>query len=82
MKKYLAVAITLAIIAGCGDKNEPKTIGAAPLAAPQSTPPMAVPPPAPPPNAVNDGIQRPTPGQAGDTSSPEFKGGGKADPKK
>lgn len=82
MKIYLAIGLALAIIAGCGKKDEPKTAVPAPLAAPQGSQPSSAPTPPPAPsNAVDDGIQRPTPGQANDHSSPGFKGG-KPDPEK
>lgn len=79
MKIYLTIGVALAMIAGCGNKSEPKTAAPAPAQAAQ---PIIVPPPPAPPKAVDDGIQRPTPGQANDHSNPEFKDGGKPDPKK
>ena len=82
MKNYLAIGFALAMIAGCGDKGAPKTVAPAPLAAQQDAQPSVVPAPPAPPNAVDDGVQRPMPGQAGDTSSAEFKDGGKPDLKK
>lgn len=81
MKNYLAIGLALAVVAGCGNKGEPKTAVPAPPIAATEIQPNVVPPPAPP-NAVDDGVQRPTPGQAGDTSNPAFKDGGKPDPKK
>ena len=82
MKNYLAVGIALALVAGCGNKSEPKTAVPAPPVAATDAQPNVVPPRPVPPNAVDDGVQRPTPGQAGDHSSPGFKDGGKVDPKK
>lgn len=82
MKHYLTIGLALAMIAGCGNKDEPKTVAPMPLAARQDAQPSVVTPPPAPPNAVGDGIQRPTPGQANDHSSSEFKAGGKSDPKK
>lgn len=82
MKNYLAIGFALAVIAGCGNQDQPKTAAPAPLAARQDAPPSAVTPPPAPANAVDDGVQRPTPGQANDHSSPAFKAGGKTDPKK
>jgi hypothetical protein len=82
MKPYLAIGLACALIGGCGNKSEPKTAPPAPLAARQDAQPGVVPPPPGPPNAVDDGMQRPTPGQANDHSTPEFKDGGKSDPKK
>jgi hypothetical protein len=81
MKNYLAIGLALAIIAGC-NKGEPKTVAPAPLAAPQNAQLGPAPTPPAPPNAVDDGIQRPAPGQANDHSNPQFKDGGKPDPKK
>ena len=78
----LAIGLVLAIIAGCGNKVEPKTAAPVPPMPAKDVQPNVVPPPPAPANAVNDGIQRPTPGQAGDTSNPGFKGGGEPDPKK
>lgn len=85
MKYYLpiALALTLTMIAGCGNKEEPKAAAkedpkaaaALPGAPTQYSQPSLVPPPVPP-NAVDDGIQRPKPGQANDHSSPTFKAGG------
>jgi hypothetical protein len=82
MKTYLATVIALAVLAGCGNKSEPKTAPVAPPVAATDAQPVIVPAPPAPAKAVDDGVQRPTPGQAGDTSSPEFKAGGKADSKK
>ena len=81
MKNYLAIGLALAMIAGCGNKDEPKTAAPAPSVTRGEAQPGPVTPP-PPANAVDDGVQRPTPGQANDHSSPAFKDGGKADPKK
>jgi hypothetical protein len=82
MKNYLAIGFALAMIAGCGNKDEPKTAAPAPSATRGESQPGPVTPPPAPANAVDDGVQRPTPGQANDHSSPAFKDGGKADPKK
>lgn len=82
MKNYLVIGFALAMFAGCGNKDEPKTAVTAPLAARQDVQPIVVTPPPVPANAVDDGIQRPAPGQANDHSSPGFKDGGKTDPKK
>ena len=70
------------MIAGCGDKAERAAVAPAPLAASQAAQPGPAPTPPPAPNAVDDGIQRPAPGQANDHSSAEFKDGGKPNPKK
>jgi hypothetical protein len=82
MKIYLAAGIALAMLAGCGNKSEPKTAPPAPPVVAKDAQPVIVPTPPVPANAVDDGKQRPAPGQAGDTSSPAFKDGGKVDPKK
>lgn len=82
MGNYLAVGVALALVAGCGNESEPKTaVPAPPVAATDAQPNVAPPRPAPP-NAVDDGVQHPAPGQAGDHSSPAFKGGGQPDPQK
>lgn len=75
MKYYLPIALALTVIAGCGNKEEPKAAAVLPGAPTQYSQPSLVPPPVPP-NAVDDGIQRPKPGQANDHSSPTFKAGG------
>ena len=82
MKNYLMLGLVLAILVGCGKKDEPKTAAPAPLATPDVAQSSVVTPPPVPPKAVDDGVQRPTPGQANDDSSPAFKSGGKVDPKK
>ena len=86
MTSHLAIVLACAMIAGCGNKSEPKsepkTAAPAPPMAAKDAPPVVVVPPPAPPNAVDDGKQRPAPGQAGDHSSPAFKEGGKVDPKK
>jgi hypothetical protein len=82
MKNYLAIGFAVAMIAGCGNKSEPKTAVPAPPVVATDAQPNVVPPRPAPPNAVDDGVQRPAPGQAGDHSSPGFTGGGKADTKK
>ena len=82
MKNFLAIGFALAMIAGCENKSEPKAGATVPPAASQDAQPSVVPTPPAPPNAVDDGIQRPMPGQAGDHSSAAFKDGGKPDPKK
>jgi len=82
MKNYLVIGFALAMIAGCGKKDEPNTIAPAPPATTQAAQPTVATPPPVPPNAVADGIQRPAPGQANDHSSTAFVGGGKPDPKK
>ena len=82
----LAICVAAALFAaGCGKTDVPPTPGVPKLAPPaqgtSSTP--AQPPPMPAPD-VPKGAEAaaPVPGQAGDQSSPAFKGGGKADPHK
>jgi len=83
MKNYLTIGLALAVIAGCGNQDQPKTAAPVPpITARQDVQPIAVTPPPAQPNAVDDGIQRPASGQANDHSSPGFKEGGKTDPKK
>ena len=82
MKNYLTLGLALLMISGCGNNGEPKTAAPAPLATAQDAQPSFATPPPAPANAVPDGVQRPTPGQANDHSSPQFKDGGKPDPKK
>jgi hypothetical protein len=82
MKSYLAIALAAVAIAGCDNNDEPKTATTVPLAsAPEAMSIPATPPP-PAPNAVDDGVERPAPGQANDHSSPQFDAGGKTDPRK
>lgn len=65
------------------NRGEPKTVAPVPLAAQRDNQPGSVPTPPPvPPNAVDDGIQRPKPGQANDHSNPEFLSGDVEDKKK
>ena len=82
MRNDLMIALALAMMAGCGDKSPPKTAATAPPMAAKDVPPSFVPTPPAQPNAVDDGVQRPAPGQANDHSSPEFKDGGQPDSKK
>jgi hypothetical protein len=82
MKNYLPIALALAMIAGCGNKTEPKTAAPAPPIATKDAQATFVPVPPAQPNAVNDGVQHPAPGEANDDSNPEFKNGGKPVPQK
>ncbi len=82
MRVYVAIGVAVAMTAGCGNKSEPRTAAPAPPVASKDAQPSIAPMPSAPPNAVDDGVQRPAPGQANDHSSPGFKDGGKADPKK
>jgi len=87
MKNYIPLVVAAVLLAGGCEKKE----GAPPLAPPQPSlmkpgdplPPVAPTPPLPAPNAPeNTGAPLPHPGQAGDTSSPAFKGGGEPDKQK
>lgn len=85
MSNYLAlVVVAVVIVAGCGKKEN------AEQAAPQSSlmkpgdslPPVTPTPPLPAPDVPpGPKVQLPQVGQAGDHSSPGFKGGGKPDTK-
>ena len=86
MKSYLPLVVAAVLLAGgCGKKEE------APSAAPRpslmkpgdSLPPVAPTPPLPAPDMPKaPGAPLPQVGQAGDHSSPAFKGGGETDKKK
>lgn len=82
MRNYLVVGFAVAMIAGCGNKDVPKVGVPTPLVAAQEPQALVPVPPMPPPNAVDDGIERPKPGQNNDHSSPEFKAGSSPDLKK
>jgi len=78
MKTYLVMGLgfALAMIAGCGNKDQPQTaVPAPPMAAAEAPPSVVSTPPPARPNAVDDGVQRPMPGQANDHSTPGFDGG-------
>ena len=75
---------TVLLAAGCNKKDNPPLSQAA-QQAPSAQGPAATPPAPPLPEAVvPKGAEAPSPlpGQAGDTSSEVFKGGGKQDPHK
>lgn len=77
MRIYLAIAMAAAVIAGCGNRDEPRTAATVPLASAQEPIPIPATPPPPAANAVDDGVVRPAPGQANDHSTPNFDGGTK-----
>jgi hypothetical protein len=71
---FPAVAIAIAMVAGCGKTEVPDRARAAPpsMDAPKVAPVV--------PKAAE--APSPVPGQANDHSNPAFKGGGKNDPSK
>jgi hypothetical protein len=81
----VALAGAILLAAGCG-KSEPPSSPQPPAQAPaeRSTVSTGVPVPPLPDPVVPKGAEAPTPqpGQAGDHSSPAFKGGGKPNPAK
>ena len=86
MKNYIPLVIAAVLLAGgCGKKEEARSVAPEPpLMKPgDSLPPVAPTPPLPAPNAPPKGAEPPLPqaGQAGDHSSPAFKGGGQPDKK-
>ncbi len=86
MKSYLPLVVAAVLLfGGCGKKEEPRPVASQPsLIIPgDSLPPSAPPPPLPDPNVPKGPVvPMPQAGQAGDHSSPAFKGGGKTDLKK
>jgi len=86
MKNYIPLVVAAVLLAGgCEKKEEARPVAPRPaLMKPgDSLPPVAPTPPLPAPN-VPKGTAAPLPqaGQAGDHSSPAFKGGGEPDKKK
>lgn len=78
------VAAAVLLAGGCGAKEEPRPVAPqpSPMKPGDSLPPLAPPPALPVPNAPKgDGVPLPKAGQAGDHSSPAFKGGGEPDRK-
>lgn len=79
-------AVTVLFVAGCNKADDPPQPNLSPKAstAPGSSPSPAVKAPDLPDPTVPKGAEAaaPVPGQAGDQSSPAFKGGGKTDPHK
>lgn len=91
MKNYLPLVVAAVLLAGgCGKKEEARPVAPQPsLVTPgDSLPPFAPPPSLPVPNVPKGAeapmphLELPHPGQAGDHSSPAFKGGGESDKKK
>ena len=86
MNNYIPLVVAAVLLAGgCGKKEEARPVAPQPslLKPGDSLPPGAPTPPLPAPNAPEGtGAQFPQTGQAGDHSSPGFKGGGKPDKQK
>jgi hypothetical protein len=86
MKNYIPLVVAAVLLAGgCGKKEEARPVAPQPsLMKPgDSLPPSAPTPPLPAPDVPKGAVTpMPQPGQAGDTSSPAFKGGGEPDKKK
>ena len=86
MKNYIPlVAAAVLLAGGCGKKEEVRPAAPQPsLMKPgDSWPPSAPTPPLPAPNVPKGPVvPMPQAGQAGDHSSPAFKGGGAPDTKK
>ena len=86
MNRYIPLVVAAVLLtAGCGKKEEARPVAPQPslLKPGDSLPPVAPTPPLPAPDAPKGtGAQLPEAGQAGDHSSPAFKGGGKPDKQK
>jgi hypothetical protein len=86
MKNYIPLVVAAVLLAGgCGKKEEARPVAPGPsLTKPgDSLPPSAPTPPLPAPDVPKGAVTpMPQPGQAGDTSSPTFIGGGAPDKKK
>lgn len=86
MKSYLPLVVAAVLLAGgCGKKEEARPVAPQPsLMKPGDPMPPSAPTPLLPDPNVPKGPVAPMPqaGQAGDHSSPAFKGGGKPDQKK
>lgn len=86
MNDYAMLMLAAILLAGgCGKKDDAKRTAPQPsLMQPGDPLPATAPtPPLPAPNVPKGAApELPKPGQANDHSSPEFKGGGKPDPKK
>ena len=88
MNHYIPLVVAADLLAGgCGKKEEARPVTPQPplMKPADSLPPVAPTPPLPAPN-VPKGAETPVPhkelphpGQAGDESSPAFKGGGQPD---
>ena len=84
MKRMLLVAVAVLLAGGCGKKDESRPVAPQPsLVKPgDSLPPIAPTPALPAPDVPKDAaVPLPEAGQAGDHSSPAFKGGGEPDRK-
>ena len=88
MNNYIPLIVAAVLVAGgCGKKEEARPVAPQPslLKPGDSLPPVAPTPPLPAPNvpkgaeAPSPHLELPHPGQAGDHSSPAFKGGGQPD---
>lgn len=79
MKSYIPFAIAAALlVSSCGKKDDARPAASQPpLPKSEDSKPLVPAPPIPAP-IVPKGAEAPTPpaGQAGDTSNPDFKGGG------
>ena len=86
MKSYVAVAVAAVLmIGGCGKKDDtPSAAPQPPVTKSEDSKKPVVPTPALPAPVIPKGAEAPSPppGQPGDTSSPEFKGGGVPDKNK
>jgi len=86
MKSYVAVAVAAVLmIGGCGKKDDaPSAASQSPVVKSEDSKKVVVPTSPPPAPDVPKEAQAPSPppGQPGDTSSPEFKGGGVPDKNK
>ena len=83
MKRYIAFAVAAALsVSSCGKKDEARPAASQPPAvkSEDTKKPVAPAPPLPAPD-VPKGAEAPSPapGQPGDTSNPDFKGGGVPD---
>ena len=86
MKRYLTLVVAVALlVGGCGKKDEPRPVASQPPVIKSEDSKASVIPT--PPLPASDAAKSPEgplpqPGQAGDHSSPAFKGGGVPDKKK
>ena len=85
MKSYIPFAVAAALlVSGCVKKDDSRPAASQPpVVKSEDSKPVVPAPPLPAPN-VPKGAETPSPqpGQAGDHSSPAFKGGGAPDPYK
>jgi hypothetical protein len=86
MKSYVPFAVAAALmIGGCGKKDDaPSAASRPPVTKSEDSKKSVVPTPPMPAPVVPKGAEAPSPppGQPGDTSSPDFKGGGIPDKNK